>query len=80
MSASGRRVRVVGMNYGAVNGSYVDGVVDGVTNVGGIVGVNMDSMIDTHMDGVVSGRYCVGGLVGKNVVITEPRVRIVRHR
>ncbi|MFO7793504.1 MAG: PKD domain-containing protein [Candidatus Nanohaloarchaea archaeon] len=51
---------------GEVKSSFVEGVVSGEADVGGLVGENGGDLSSSFSEGVVSGETNVGGLVGEN--------------
>jgi hypothetical protein len=60
---------LVGLNYGAISGSYATGNVTGLggSAIGGLVGSNSGTLTNSYATGSVSGgSYYDGGLVGDN--------------
>jgi len=60
---------LVGCNYGLIQDTYSQGIVEGGDTTGGLVGSNFGSITNSYSSGQITGGYSIGGLVGGNVGI-----------
>ncbi|WP_343210757.1 GLUG motif-containing protein [Anaerolentibacter hominis] len=54
------------VNGSSADGSYFNGIITGVENVGGISGTNSGTISNCYATGIINGSKNVGGILGRN--------------